>query len=71
MKLPGILPPFLFYFFFYNKTKNAIVPSVVMATLLYHPFFAVIPLLRGNSNTILTAEDEIFQVNITDLISVA
>ena len=62
---------FLFYYFFYNKTKNAMVPSVVMVTLLYHPFFAVIPLLRGNSDTILTAEDEIVQVNITGLIVVA
>ena len=73
-KLPGTLPPFLLLlllFFFYNKTKNAIVPSVVMVTLLYHLFSAVIRLLRGNSDTILTAKDEIFKVIIAGLIVVA
>ena len=68
-KLPGILPPFL-YFFCYNKTKNIIVPIVVMVTLLYNPFFAVVPLLRGNSDTILTADDERW-VNIAGFIVVA
>ena len=53
----------IFTTFFYSKIKNIIVPSVVMVILLYHPFFAVIRLLRGNSGTILTAEDEIVQVN--------
>ena len=38
--------------FFQNKSKNIVVFSVVMVTLLYHPFFAVIPLLRGNSDNI-------------------
>ena len=33
-----------------NKRKNVIVFSVFMSTLLYHPAFAVIPLLRGNSD---------------------
>ena len=76
-KLPGTLPPFLlllfyyYYYFFYNKTKNAIVPSVVMVTLLYHLFSAVLRLLRGNSDTILTAKDEIFEVNIAGLIVAA
>ena len=61
----------IFIFFCYNKTKNIIVPIVVMVTLLYNPFFAVVPLLRGNSDTILTAEDEIVQVNIAGFIVVA
>ena len=34
--------------FFQNKSKNIVVFSVVMVTLLYHPFFAVISLLRRN-----------------------
>ena len=36
--------------FLENKSKNVILFSVVMSTLLYHPAFAVIPLLRGNSD---------------------
>ena len=34
------------------ECKNITVFSVVMATLLYHPSFAVIPLLRGNSDAL-------------------
>ena len=51
-EFPGILPSF----FFENKSmlvfSVVMVSSVVIVTLLYHPFFAVIPLLRGNSDTI-------------------
>ena len=43
---PGILAQF-----FENKGQNVIVFRVVMLNLLYHQFFAVMPLLRGNSNT--------------------
>ena len=43
---PGILTQF-----FENKGQNVMVFRVAMLNLLYHPFFAVIPLLRGYSNT--------------------
>ena len=36
--------------FLENKSKSIIEFSVVMSTLLYHPAFAVMPLLRGNSD---------------------
>ena len=39
--------------FFDNKSENVIVFRVVMATLLYRPFFAVIPLLPGNSDIVV------------------
>ena len=38
---------------FGNKSQNIIVFNVVMETLLYRPFFAVIPLLPGNGDIVV------------------
>ena len=51
-----------------NKSKNLIVFSVGMSTLLYHPAFAVIPLLRGNSDANNQTNLQNFSAYIINLI---
>ena len=54
--------------FLENKSKNVIVFSVGMSTLLYHPAFAVIPVLRGNSDANNQSNLQNFSAYIINLI---
>ena len=54
--------------FLENKSKNVIVFSVGMSTLLYHPAFAVIPVLRGNSDANNQSNLQNFSAYIRNLI---
>ena len=49
------------------ESKNVTVFSVVMATLLYHRPFAVIPLLRGNSDALGQSHLRNFSAHIINL----
>ena len=54
--------------FLKNKSKNVIVFSVGMSTLLYHSAFAVIPVLRGNSDANNQSNLQNFSAYIINLI---